>query len=140
MTDEDLLSQFESQSLSFEYWTHRAHVRVAYLYLRDHPFDVALAKIRQGIRAYNKAQAVPEGPMQGYNETTTCALVHVIAAVAYAYSQSHPVTTSDEFYDKHPQLHTKHVLRLFYSPDRRMHPDAKTTFVPPDLAPLPKHP
>jgi hypothetical protein len=33
---------------------------------------------------------------------------------------------------------TKHALRLFYSPNRRTHPLAKTAFVAPDLAPLPK--
>ncbi len=38
----------------------------------------------------------------------------------------------------HPQLMTNHIIRLFYSPTRRMDPLAKSTFVPPDLAALPK--
>jgi hypothetical protein len=38
----------------------------------------------------------------------------------------------------HPQLMTKHALRLFYSPQRRMHPDAKGRFIEPDLTPLPR--
>jgi hypothetical protein len=38
----------------------------------------------------------------------------------------------------HPQLMSKHVLRLFYSPAGRMHPEAKATFIEPDLAPLPE--
>jgi hypothetical protein len=33
---------------------------------------------------------------------------------------------------------TRHALRLFYSLQRRMHPLAKTQFVEPDLAPLPR--
>jgi hypothetical protein len=33
---------------------------------------------------------------------------------------------------------TRHVLRLFYSPQRRMDPRAKTEFVEPDLVPLPR--
>jgi hypothetical protein len=33
---------------------------------------------------------------------------------------------------------TRHALRLFYSPQQRMHPLAKQQFVEPDLAPLPK--
>ena len=32
---------------------------------------------------------------------------------------------------------TRHALRLFYSPQRRMDPRAKSHFVEPDLAPLP---
>jgi hypothetical protein len=38
----------------------------------------------------------------------------------------------------HPQLMSNYVLRFFYSPQRIMLPIAKTTFVEPDLAPLPK--
>ena len=33
---------------------------------------------------------------------------------------------------------TRHALRLFYSPERRTDPRAKSQFVEPDLAPLPR--
>jgi len=137
MTDAELLTQFEAAGIGSEQWTHRAHVKVAYLYLREHPFDVALTKIRTGIKKLNAANKVPEGPMMGYNETTTHAYTHLIAAVMSAYRQTHPVDSADSFYDMHPQFQTKHILRLFYSPERRRHPLAKTEFVEPDLAPLP---
>ena len=42
MDDEELFKQFENLSLPFAQWTHRAHVKVAYLYLSAHPFDQAL--------------------------------------------------------------------------------------------------
>jgi hypothetical protein len=136
--DRALLQQFESRSLPFEQWTHRAHVRVAYLYLSQHPFDTALEHMRRGVQRYNAANHVPESPTSGYNETTTRAFLHLIAAVKAAYAETHPVESSDAFCDAHPQLMTKHALRLFYSPQRRMDPSAKTQFVPPDLAPLPR--
>jgi hypothetical protein len=56
----------------------------------------------------------------------------------HAYAKTHPVQTGDEFCDMHPQLMTKHALRFFYTPERRMHSLAKTQFVEPDLTPLPK--
>jgi hypothetical protein len=136
--DRDLIRQFESCSLPFEQWTHRAHVRVAYLYLCDHPFQAALDLMRSGVQRYNATNNVPEGPTSGYNETTTHAFLHLIAAVKAAYGETHPVTSSDQFCDAHPQLMTRHALRLFYSPQRRMDPMAKTQFVEPDLAPLPQ--
>jgi hypothetical protein len=139
MDDADLLQQFESCSLPFSQWTHRCHVKVAYLILSKYPFDEALARIKASIQAYNKFNRVPDdGPLQGYNETTTQALAHIIAAVMQAYRETHPVSNADAFYDMHPQLASKHILRLFYSPQRRMHPLAKTQFIEPDLAPLPK--
>ena len=70
--------------------------------------------------------------------TTTCAFMHLVAATMRAYGDTFPTATPDAFCDTHPQLMTRHVLRLFYSPQRRMDPRAKTEFVEPDLTPLPK--
>jgi hypothetical protein len=137
VNDDEFLRRFEDCSLPFDEWTHRAHIKVAYLYLRDNDFDVALAKIRRGIQAYNKVHDVPESDTSGYNETTTCAMMQIVATTMTAYGPILPTPDADAFCDAHPQLLTKHILRLFYSPERRMQPKAKTQFVGPDLAPLP---
>jgi len=136
--DQHFLRQFETQQLPFAQWTHRAHVRVAYLYLRQYPFRKALSRMRHGIKTFNAANKVPESATRGYNETTTHAFLHLVAAVMRAYAKTHPVSDSNQFCDTHPQLLSRHVLRFFYSPRRRMHPLAKTKFVQPDLAPLPR--
>jgi hypothetical protein len=138
MSDGEFLASFEACTLPFEQWTHRAHVKVAYLYLRRYSFDEALGRMRAGIKGYNAANKVPEGPSSGYNETTTRAFLHIVAAVMGAYGGTHPVEDAEGFCDMHPQLMSKHVLRLFYSPQRRMDPRAKVEFVEPDLAPLPE--
>jgi GNAT superfamily N-acetyltransferase len=138
MTDVEFLRAFEDRTLPFDQWTHRAHIKVAYLYLRQYPFDVALDRLRTHIQAYNAANHRPEGPSRGYNETTTHALHRLVAAVMQAYGNTFPASTADEFCDLHPQLLTKHALRFFYSPGHRRHPLAKLRFVEPDLAPLPK--
>ena len=46
VTDEELLSAFEGLTLPLAQWTHRAHVRVAFTYLRRHPFEEALGRMR----------------------------------------------------------------------------------------------
>lgn len=138
MNDDALLRQFEDRTLPFSQWTHRSHLKVAYLYLRKYPFDEALTRLRRGIKAYNALNNVPESATSGYNETTTRALLHLIAATMQHYDATHPTTTADSFCDMHPQLGSKHVLRFFYTPQRRMEPHAKHAFVEPDLAPLPK--
>ena len=137
MDDADFLSQFESQTLPFEAWTHRAHVKIAWIYLDRYPFDEAVDRMRRGIQAYNARNEVPEGPTSGYNETTTVAFMHLVHATKTAYADAFPADTADAFCETHPQLLHRHVLRLFYSPQHRLHPEAKTTFIPPDLAPLP---
>jgi hypothetical protein len=138
MDDAELVRQFEARTLPFKEWTHRAHVKVAVTYLRRHDFDEALSKMRAGVKAYNAVNNVPDTPTSGYNETTTHAFLHLIAATMHAYDSVFPTKTADEFCDAHPQLMTRHALRLFYSPERRMLTDAKARFIAPDLAPLPR--
>lgn len=138
VTDAQLLEQFEQLTLPFELWTHQAHVRAAFIYLQRHEFDQALDRLRAGIKAYNARHNVPESATSGYNETTTHAFAHLIAATMQAYAELVPVADSQAFCEAHPQLMTRHALRLFYSPKCRMDAQAKTRFVPPDLAPLPR--
>lgn len=140
MNDEELLRRFEECTLPFEQWTHRSHVKVAFLYLRTFPFDQALVRIRLGIKKYNAANQVADGPNSGYNETTTQAFVRLIAGAMRTCGEAVALLDADGFCDTHPQLMTNHALRAFYSTEARMDPRAKTEFVEPDLAPLPMLP
>ena len=94
--------------------------------------------MRATIKAYNAHNAVPESPTSGYNETTTRAMMHLVAATVAAYDAIHPAAHGDAFCHAHPATHDRHVLRLFYSPQQRMRPEAKTQFVEPDLTLLPQ--
>lgn len=134
MDDRALLRQFEGYTFPFEEWNHRTHVKITYLYLRDYPFDVALEKVRKGIKAYNATNNVSEGELEGYNETTTHAFMPLAHATMSAYGELYPTPDADSFCDTHPQLLTKHVLRVLYSPGRRRNSHAKTRFLEPDLS------
>jgi len=137
MTDDELLRAFEDRMLPFNLWTHRTHVRIAFLYLRECSFDDALDRMRRGIWAYNEANDVPEGPWTGYHETTTHAFLHLIRATMDAHGEALPTPDGESFCDTHTHLMSKHLLRLFYSPEHRMRPEAKERYLPPDLTPLP---
>ena len=138
-SDVNLLEAFENGTFPRDQWNQRAHVAVAYLFLCAHPFDDALDRLRSDIRSYNAANGIADSPTTGYNETTTVALVRIIDAVRRAYAEVFPAASAMEFCDLHPELMSKHILRLFYSPERRMDPRAKTTFLEPDLASLPEY-
>ena len=137
MTDATLLEQFEQCSLPLEQWTHRSYIKVAYLYLSQLSFEEALLKMRAGLQAYIRAKEVPVNETMGYNETTTHAFMKLIETTIATYSKQFPTPNADTFCDTHPQLMCKHVLRFFYSPERRMHPESKNRFIEPDLTPLP---
>ncbi|MCA9146070.1 MAG: hypothetical protein KDB05_24930 [Planctomycetales bacterium] len=134
VTDKEFLSAFENRTLPFEEWTHRAHVRVAFLYASQLDLHSSIGRMRSSIEAYNKATDAPEAIDRGYHETITRAFMILIFA---ANLQTGPHGSSDEFCDAHPELLTKLALRKFYSRERIMTMQAKTEFVEPDLCPLP---
>jgi hypothetical protein len=134
MSDDEFIQQFETSTFPFDQWHHRAHVKPAYLYLVRFGREVAAQKLRTGIRAYNAANHVPDEPTRGYHETMTMAWLHIIHATITIYG---PLATADEFFEFHPQLGQKKILRLFYSPEMFMSPRAKQEFLAPDLTPLP---
>src|SRR5437762_2066332 len=134
MSDDSFIEQFENCTLPFDQWHHRAHVKLAYLYAVRFGPETAARKLRDGIRAYNAANDVPDTPTRGYHETMTMAWLHVINTTMQVYGQK---PTADEFFDFHPQLGHKKILRLFYSPKLFMSPRAKREFVEPDLTRLP---
>ena len=134
MTDEELLAAFESCSLSREQWTHEAHVRVAYLYLTRLDSRQAMHHMREGIRRLNQSLGTPERLDRGYHETITRASMCLIEA---AVLDSDPHRTSCEFCEAHSELLEPSILARFYSDERLMTHEAKSAYVPPDLAPLP---
>lgn len=135
MSDVDFLQQFETQSLPKEQWNHRAHLKVACLYLSRWPFDEALVRMRDGIRAYNAVQGILDTPTGGYHETMTQAWLHLVHLTLCEFG---PIESADAFLDTQTQLLSKRALLFFYSRDRIMSAEAKREFVPPDLAPFPR--
>jgi len=137
LDDKTFLSRFEASTFPLEQWHHREHIKTAYLYLRAHRFEVAVERMRTGIRALNAAHGVPDEPTRGYHETMTQAWMRLVQVTLCEYG---PEATADEFFELNPQLAEKKVLRFFYSRERMMSPEAKARFVDPDLAPLPRSP
>ena len=135
MSEDDIfIQQFESRTFPLDQWHHRAHVKLAYLYLVRFGRDTAAQKLRAGIRAYNAANHIQDLPTSGYHETMTMAWLNIIHTTMEVYGQR---ATADEFFDFHPQLGQKKILRLFYSPELFMSPQAKRDFLKPDLTSLP---
>ena len=132
--DAHFLAAFENCTLPYSEWTHRAHVRVAWLYVSQHDLLIATDRMRSGVKAYNKATNTPEAIDRGYHETITQAFMRLVFA---ANSKTGPHASSADFCDHHPKLLEKTILQQFYSNARLFTVEAKSTFVEPDLSPLP---
>lgn len=135
-TDDDarFFARFLDRAIPRAEWTHRAHVRAAYLMLRRHPLPEAIDRMRTAIQALNAANAVPEGKEMGYHETLTQAWMRAVDATMRTFGSD---VSADAFLDCHTQLTNRHIMRLFYSRERITSWEAKERFIEPDLAPLP---
>jgi hypothetical protein len=132
--DEGFLRDFEALRIPHEGWTHRSHLRMAYGYLRRHPFEEALRRVREGIHRLNAAHGTPDLIDRGYHETLTVAWMRIVASTIVAHGAG---DDSEDFCNRHPHLLQRTLLRLFYTRDRLMSWEAKRGFVEPDLLPLP---
>ena len=132
MNDDEFLAAFEARTI--EELRHRDHVKVTYLYLRRHPLDEAIVKVRTGLQALAVAWNAPVNDLErGYHETMTQAWVRVVDVTLRDCGAAE---SADAFCDRHPKLMQKTLLQMFYSRERLISWEAKREFVEPDLAPF----
>lgn len=132
LPDGEFIERFEQGCLSGSNFPHRAHLRMAWLYVKDLGSEVAIDKAAQGIR--NLADA--NGQVNLYHDTLTRAWVYLVAA---AVAQSSSPTFTD-FLGNHRELLDKQLLLRFYSPGLLASPEARAQWVAPDLTPIPGAP
>jgi hypothetical protein len=132
-SDRRFLRLFETCALTPAEMRHRAHVRLAYIYLRLYPFEVALESLRTGLHrflAHNGA------PASAYHETITRAW---LLAVRHFLHSTAPVANSEEFLAACPRLLDKEIMAAHYTPEVLMSSVARSRFVAPDREPIPIH-
>lgn len=133
--DPEFLASFEDCRIGHADWTHRCHVRLAWLALEGRSLPEAIGFARAGIQRLNASHGTPESLERGYHETVTAAWIQIVAAIRQHYGAG---ADSRAFCDAQPQLLSSKLLRLYYSRARIISAEAKRTFVAPDLAPLPR--
>src|SRR5690554_2120610 len=126
MSDDELVAAFESVTLPPGQFTHAAHVRVAWCYLRRHPLSEALARFSAALRCF----AAVHGASGKYHETITVAYMLIIAdRLAGREELSWPA-----FAAANPDLlrSTPSVLAAWYSDELLASNRARRGFVMPD--------
>jgi hypothetical protein len=129
MPDAEFLAVFERGGFPGNAFPHRAHLRMAWLYVKSLGPEQAIPKAAAGIRNVAKHSGLPTL----YHDTITRAWVYVVAA-AIGYSSSR---TFPEFIEEHPRLLDKHLLLEHYTKDTLTSSEARASWVAPDLSPIP---
>ena len=128
LTDDELVDGFEAGSL--EDFPHGSHVRLTLLYLARHGRDEALRRLMDGLRRFATAKGHPEK----FHVTMTQAWLDVIDAARRA----HPGLSPAALVGACPDLLDRNALLRFYSADRLNSAEARSRWLPPDLAEIPR--
>ena len=124
MRDREFVDAFEACTLPPAEFPHSAHIRLAWLYLRDAPVLEALTRFVENLRRY----ASSLGAAGKYHETITWAFVFLIHERMVRF----PCPTFDEFAAANEDLFDR-ILDRYYSPETLASDLARRVFVLPDL-------
>jgi hypothetical protein len=130
LTDLEVVRAFEACELSNESFHHHDHIRLAWIYLQRYTELEARHHIAQAIRKF----AAHHGKSDKYHETVTLAWLRLVAnGIARMPSES----TFEQLTSALPELLDKRTIEKFYSSASLASDAARTTWVEPDLQPLP---
>lgn len=145
MNDPELWSAFHARTLPATAWTHDAHLRIAYLYMRRYDIDEAHLLFRINLIRLNAVHEVPESKSRGYHDTLSRAWLMVTAdAIARdgvplaAGDSAAPAagTESLAFLARHPEFQDRKLMLRFYTRERINSVQARARWMEPDLGPI----
>ena len=130
-SDRDFRAAFESYTVAPAEFNHEAHLRLAYVYLVENDLASAQSKMRGALLSFLAAHGIPP---EKFHETLTRAWV---LAVRHFMSRS-PSHCFSEFAAKSQPLFDSKVMLTHYSAGVLFSPDARASYVEPDLEAIPQ--
>lgn len=130
--DEFFRERFEACELSAADFPHRAHLRLAYIYLALYPPEVAQEKMETALR---KFLAHLGAPPSKFHHTLTAAWMR---AVRHFMDRVGPTESFAGFAERAAPLLDKDIMLTHYTPDLLWSEEARARFVEPDLQPIPR--
>ena len=131
--DRAFLAQFESCTFPVSDFDHRAHLRLAYIYLTEHDTETAHRLMREAIEDFLEHNGVDPAK---YHDTVTHAWILAVRHFMKATSGSE---SADSFIDQNPELLASKIMMTHYSAEVLFSDEARAQFVEPDLGPIPRH-
>ena len=130
MTDAEFVCAFEDCTLSNEYFHHRDHVRLAWIYLRTYGETESRVRMSESIRRF----AAFHGKSDKYHETVTLAWLRL---VANAMARVPYGASFDQLIKGSPELLEKRTVEKYYSSGALSSEASRASWIEPDLQPLP---
>jgi len=132
LADIEFKEMLESLKLPLEQFNHRAHLRLAYIYLTTTNVDNAEQLMKSALNAFLNHNGVDASK---YHETLTRAWV---LAVHHFMFKTPYAANADEFIETNKQLLDTNIMMAHYCSKTLFSDRARACFVEPDLEPFDK--
>jgi hypothetical protein len=131
--DRGFRAQVETGEVSPAEFNHRAHLRLAYIYLTEVNPDAAHRRMSDALRRFLEHHGIDRSK---YHETLTRAW---ILAVAHFMARTPHAESADSFIDQNPRLLDSKIMMTHYSAEVLFSDEARARFVEPNLSPIPRY-
>lgn len=130
LTNSEFEHQFESCQLDPAFFSHEAHLRLAYIHIKKYGEPKAIENVCNQLVAYVNHL----GAKDKYNSTLTVAAIKAV----YHFIQKSKSDDFKGFIEEFPQLkfEFKRLMECHYGFDIFNSQEAKNTFLEPDLIPF----
>ncbi|ODS24838.1 hypothetical protein AB835_01980 [Candidatus Endobugula sertula] len=137
ITQKDLAFKNDVESCNFHIpdFDHRAHLRLAYIYLvQTNCPSESVGLVRQALVGLLKHADVD--PSVKYHETLTKAW---LLAVHHFMHHTSNASSADDFIDQNPKLLDSKIMHTHYTDDVLFSESARTAFIEPNLEQIPRY-
>ena len=132
--DQAFRTQFESGTFPPAEFDHRAHLRLAYVYLTEHDSETAYRLMREALQRFLEQNGVDPSK---YHDTMTRAW---ILAVRHFMEKTSSQDSADSFIEQNPEMLDSKIMMTHYSAQVLFSDEARRAqYVEPDLDPIPQH-
>ena len=130
LSDKEFETQFTQKTLAPRLFSHEAHLRLAWIHIQQYGVKQALENIRHQIADF----ALHHGAKDKYHDTITVAAVRAV----YHFMLTSTSSSFSEFIHENPRLKTEFwkLLTTHYRPERIKSPEARNSYLEPDLLPF----
>ena len=131
--DQKFRREFESCKFPSAEFSHREHIRLAYVYLSEYDTDTAHQLMRSALLSFLEYHSID---VTKYHETITRAW---IMAVRHFMENTPSSESSDNFIEKNPRMLDSKIMMTHYSVEVLFSDEARAKFVEPNLEPIPEY-
>jgi hypothetical protein len=134
-TDDDIKFRNLMESCEFPVsdFNHRAHLRLAYIYLSENTTDKSTALMRDTLNRFLLHNGVDPSK---YHATLTEAWV---LALRHFMNKTGVSESANELINKHPEMLDARIMMTHYSAEVLFSEEARAAFVQPNLDPIPSY-